>query len=817
MLKKSVIQHCIMALFAYSSFVQAGEVVNNARGIAIDSVNALKTVVDTKPKTENVKGISVQNLAGAEMLIIEADQLEFELDRNLNATGNAMIKRGKQTVSGDNIIYDLQNDELNVKGNANISLGDGKITGPELSMSLDDNVGEMKDASVQLTNNPIAKSINNSPLSSEQFSQSLGNLQNQQIGGKSGYSIARPTQVKSKAEITKSRADAELVLFEGQDKKRLKNVRYTTCEVGVDDWYIKAKDLTLNDRSESGVATNATIEFKGVPFLYTPWMSFSYNNQRKSGLLAPTYGTTSSSGFELLVPYYWNISPNMDATLAARVLSKRGVQLQGEFRYLTENYSGIASVEYLPGDNESNRVTGEEDRSNDNRYFANFKHQHNFGGGWSGGYGIEKVSDDQYFSDLSTRIVTTSRVLLPQQFYVNYNDAVWNFNGLAQKYQTLDDVSYPYERLPQLTLTGNKYYGDWHANLYSQVVAFDSSNPNVKLADGVRTTLYPSISYELTKPYGYLKPKIGLHYTNYNLNNVAKNLESQTRTLPILSLDGGLYFDRKVNFRGNSFVQTLEPRMFYVYIPDKEQDDIPIFDTSEMDLNFTSLFNENQFTGNDRINNAKQLSFGLSTRFIDEKTGFQRLSASIGQRYYYADQVVTLPGITARQNNSSDILAGVTANLQSDLTLSGFWQYNTNDDKSVRSTITSRYTPEPGKSLNLSYSYRADLIDQFDISGQWPLGNGWYGMGRMNYSFKEKRSIESLAGLEYDAGCWLARTVLQRVSTATSDANYALFFQLELGGLASIGANPMSVIKRNIPGFVSSSRIPDAIQQPYYE
>jgi len=442
--------------------------------------------------------------------------------------------------------------------------GAGKITGPELTMRLEENIGEMKNAKVQLIKNPLAKSKVQAPLSSEQFSRALGTLQNQQIGGESSYSIARPNSANAqrpKKEVTESRGDAELILFEGQNKKRLKNARYTTCEVGVDDWYIKAKDLALNDQSESGVAKHATIEFKGVPLLYTPWMSFSYNNQRKSGLLAPTYGTTSSSGFELLVPYYWNISPNKDATLAARVLSKRGIQLQGEFRYLEENYSGIASVEFLPGDNESNRDPDTVERSTNNRYFANLKHRHNFGGGWSGGYGIEKVSDDQYFSDLSTRIVTTSRVLLPQHFYLNYANSTWRFNGIAQKYQTLDDLSYPYERLPQLTLTGNKYYGNLNTNLYSQVVAFNSSDPRQNLAEGLRTTLYPSVSYEFTKPYGYLKPKIGVHYTNYQLDNIAKNLESQTRTLPIFSLDGGLFYDRKMQFGGNNFIQTLEPRI----------------------------------------------------------------------------------------------------------------------------------------------------------------------------------------------------------------------------------------------------------------
>ncbi|HSI37550.1 MAG TPA: LPS-assembly protein LptD [Methylotenera sp.] len=771
-----------------------------------------ETIIPSKPANDEA----------GDGIIIEGDKLELHLDRQMRSIGNASIHRGKQDVYGDIIDYDVQNDELHVSGNVRIEVGDASLTGPDLRMRLSESIGEMQDASIILTK-PAELSLQQSrAINSETFSKRLGNLQSQQIGDSEGtYSTAEDSASFSAVPTsTKSRGDAKAIFFEGQDKKRLKGARYTTCEAGVDDWYIKASELELNDFTDSGTAKNAYIEFKGVPLLYTPWISFSFNNQRKSGLLAPTIGSTSRSGFEVLTPFYWNISPNMDATLATRALSKRGVQLQGEFRYLKENFSGIDNLEYLPSDSQTDTT----------RYYANLKHQHNFGHGWSAGYSLEKVSDDQYFSDLSTRIVTTSRINLPQQFNVDYNDDTWHFNALAQKFQTLDEISFPYERLPQMTLSGNKYFGDVEANLYTQLVAFDR-NKNASVAPtGTRYTLYPSISLPMSRPYGYITPKIGIHHTSYSLNDVAtNNLESQNRTLPIFSLDSGLFFDRDFKVVSRNYTQTLEPRLFYVYIPSKDQSDIPIFDTSESDLNFSTLFSENQFTGNDRINNANQVSLALTTRLIDSNTGTQRLSASIGQRYYFEDQEVGLPGASFRKNNSSDIIAGLTANLRNSWNIDAFWQYNTDDSSGVRTTITSRYKPEPGKALNLSYSYRQDLpgvststttgsgINQFDISGQWPLGKGWYGIGRVNYSLRENQLIETLAGVEYDAGCWQTRTVIQRVSTATADANYALFFQLELGGLASIGANPLSVIKRNIPGYVSSGLIPETYQQPYYE
>jgi LPS-assembly protein len=488
-------------------------------------------------------------------------------------------------------------------------------------------------------------------------------------------------------------------------------------------------------------------------------------------------------------------------------MSNRGIQLQGEFRYLEENFSGKNALEYLANDSQTNQT----------RYYANLKHQQNFGNGWSAGYSLAKTSDNKYFSELSTRIVTTSQIILPQQFNVDYADENWRFNALAQKFQTLDNTTYPYERLPQMTLNGNKYFGDANANLYTQFVAFDTNKNAPMMPTGNRLTLYPSISLPFTKSYGYITPKLGVHYTNYTLNNVANDLESQQRTLPIFSIDSGLYFDREFKVASRGYTQTLEPRIFYVYIPNKNQLNIPVFDSGEADLNFSTLFRENRFTGNDRVNDANQLSYALTTRLIESETGAQRLSASIGQRYYFTNQKVALPGATLSQSNSSDIIAGLSANLRTSWRVDTFLQYNTQNASAVRTTVASRFNPEPGKTLNLSYSYRPDIvgaaigsgINQFDVSGQWPLGNGWYGVGRINYSLKENQIIETLAGVEYNAGCWLTRSVIQRVSTATANANYALFFQLELGGIASIGANPLSIIKRSIPGYASSGLTPD--------
>ncbi len=724
---------------------------------------------------------------------VEAQRLEIHLDKKMSAIGDAELHRAGNAIFGDRIDYDMLNEELHVTGNTRVEQGGNTITGPELRMKLEQREGEMREAVFTLHRSPKVSGTADKP-------------------GPSGA----------------SRGYATLLTFDGPDKETLHEARYTTCPAGQDDWFLRAKELELDHYTETGTATHASVEFKGVPILYTPWIDFPFSNQRKSGFLSPTWATTSRSGIDISLPYYWNIAPNMDATITPRYISKRGTQLQGEFRYLEGDYWGEDHLEYLPNDS-----TG-----SGNRFYANLKHTQIFGNGWSGGFNYERVSDNQYFSDLTTHIITTSRVNLPQQAQLNYGDGTWNFNGLVQQFQTLDGISYPYQRLPQLTLTGVKDWDTFYGNLYTQFVRFDRSSNAPSGVTGNRATAYPSISMPLGRSYAYITPKFGVHFTKYDLSgNLAnpfrpgENYQSDNRSVPIFSVDSGMYFDRDFKVVRNNYTQTLEPRLFYVYIPHRDQSQLPVFDSGLADLNMSTLFSENQFSGNDRINDANQVSLAVTSRLIDAKTGMQRLAATIGQRFYFSDQKVTIPGIAPRSKNSTDLLATVTARLLSHWNIDAAWLYNTDSDETERANISARYQPEAGKVLNLGYRYTTlsiftpTPINQIDFSAQWPLNGNWYGLGRINYSFlnnnilnngiptnNQRGMIEAVAGAEYDAGCWQARAVMQRVATATANANYALFFQLELGGLASIGTSPLSLLTRSIPGYKSSALIPNPLQ-----
>ena len=801
-------------------------------------------VISNIPALKEASRIADEATKSSGGIVIEGDRMQVHMGRTMSAIGNASLTKEKQTVTGDRIEYDTQNSMLHVVGNAVLESPDSVAKGTELHLNMDDNHGEMKNASY-LMFQPLSKLPPVMSFGGNQQSQ-LNDPQNGLTGAQDPLSAMTDNAINNallnKANLNKqepnspknssSRGTAETMFFEGENKKRFSQASFTSCEVGKDDWFIKSNDIKIDNEAKTVQASNARIVFKGVPVLYSPSVSFPYAGQRKTGFLSPLWGQTSRSGFELYTPYYVNISPNLDATIASRLLTKRGLQVQGEVRYLEESYSGIANLEYLANDAMTDQ----------SRYLIRLKHQQNFGAGWTGGYQFEKVSDDTYFSDMSTRITQTSRVNLPQQANIAYNDDVWQLNVMAQRFQSLNQ-SNPYERLPQITLNGKKDWGDFIGDIKNQAVYFDldeKNNIGLTRPTGSRFNSYPSISIPMTKTYGYITPKLGFHYTQYNLNNLgfinSSNLsepsrngtpfdDSISRSLPIFSLDSGIAFERNTKIMTRPYTQTLEPRLFYVYIPYRDQSLFPRFDSALADLNIATLFTENQFVGVDRVNNANQVSLALSTKMIDGETGQQRFAATLGQRFYFADQKVGLgiPNESFRTDVKSDIVLAATAKLRNKFNIDTAFQYNTDTSRLNRANVTARFNPEPGKVLNLTYRYLEDInninarLDQINMSTQWPMGQGWYALGRLNYSLKDSQIIEGLAGLEYDAGCWQSRFVMQRLYTATAEANYAFFYQLEFGGMASIGANPFRILSRNIPGYTSTSQIPENYRQDTYE
>ena len=716
---------------------------------------------------------------------IEGNSLETLLDRRMKAKGNAILKKGNTTIKAEVIEYDEVSEKIITTGNTNIDLESMSLRGSKLSLKLSDETGQMDDASFIFKN-----------------------------ADKPEKSVIKRGVVVTKRSYD-FRGDAKAIFFEGENKKRLQSSRITTCEADSDDWYIKSSNMEVNTKTDRVNATNAILEFKGLPVLYTPSIDFSLNKNRKSGFLSSTFGTTSQSGFEFRAPYYFNISPNMDATLTARYLGKRGPLADGEFRYLTENYSGFNQLQYMNHDQSSGQ---------DNRYYVKLDHKHKFNNGWSASYNYQKVSDDTYFSDLATMIQVTSVVNLPQRANINYAGETWKFNALTEKYQTLTNASNsPYQRLPQLNLSGRKDFDSYILDFKSQWAYFDRDEKftyglNEK-PTGSRLSITPGISVPFTNTYGYIKPKLSANVRSYNLNN--SSIGNKDIFTPIVSMDSGMYFDRTVNLLNQNFTNTLEPRLFYVYIPYKDQSALPNFDTGLADLNMQTLFSENQYNGQDRINDANQLTASITSKFID-KNGKERLSGILAQRYYFEDRKIFGTGLNAKKANS-DIFMGATARLANSLNLDAMFQYDPDSSKLLRSTLSSRYNPEPGKILNLSYRMIENVSDSnqdlkvFNAAGQWPLGNRFYSIARYNYDLKTSQTIEVLGGVEYDGGCWVARTIFDRISLPTNpEPNYTFFMQLELNGLGTIGSDARKLdnfLYRNVPGIRTVNQIPDVNRQ----
>ena len=695
---------------------------------------------------------------------VEADRLQGTQDKEIEAFGNARLRKADQSFEADWMRHDTAADVLTAKGNVRIEQAREILEGSSLRYELNTDLGAMEQPRYQLMSVPVK------------------------------------TTAKPRFGDSDGRGTAERLLFEGPGKYRVESAHYTTCEPGNDSWFIHAKQLDIDRNRDVAVARDASIEFFGQTIFYSPYLSFSLHQERKSGFLTPSYRTSNTTGFEFTVPYYLNIAPEMDATLFPRYMTKRGIQLGGQFRYLNPSWKGEARAEYLPGDQQISR----------DRWGLFTKHQQSFANGWGGTLNLNRVSDGKYFTDLSTLIAVTSQVHLSNDVTLSRggtwgDTGTYGFSALTQRWQTLQSdplapLVSPYHRQPQLTLSAQRLgrWGDF--DLLSGFVAFDHAS----LVTGKRSLAYPSFSMPLQNSFAYVTPKIGMHVTHYAMgsNNVAA-LQDTTRTLPIFSAESGVVFERELRAGGAPFIQTLEPKIYYVYIPYKDQSRLPNFESGLQDINFATIFTENQFSGQDRINDANQITIGASSRFIDAGSGIERFRAAVAQRFHFQSQRVTVPGVAPRasDSNSSDLLATVSGNIARNWTADAGWQYNTDLKQTQKFNIAGRYQPQQGKVLNLAYRDTANTLRQADFSAQWPVDGRWTAVGRWNFSLRDSRTLEALAGFEYNDRCWALRVVTHRFATTTNAASTSLFIQLELSGVSRIGTNPLEVLKRNISGY----------------
>ncbi|MGS0743074.1 LPS-assembly protein LptD [Glaciimonas sp. GG7] len=704
---------------------------------------------------------------------VEADQMTGRPDRVLNLDNNAEVTRGQTDVKADKATYRIVENEVEAHGCVRMNRYGDEYTGDDLNLNMDSGQGF-------LTNPTYKFGINGGHGTAERYN------------------------------------------FEDENRAKAIAGTYTTCAGTKPDWYIRSSTMDIDTGIDKGIAHAGVLYFKSVPILAAPIMSFPLSGDRQSGFLPPTIGTTSTGGLEVSLPYYFNIAPNRDLTLTPNLITRRGMQLGAEGRYIGEGYNGVTRLEYLPDD----MVT------KTSRYAIASTHTQVLGGGFGMSWNVNYASDNKYPDDFSRSITQSAQRLLNRELDLTYNGVYGSVTALASRYQVLQDydangnalITRPYDRLPQLNYTvGRQDVGGFDWNVNAQYTRFKNSAYDVPASvllpgEGERVYINPQISYPIIGASYFVTPKLQLDATAYNLTNVVPGSATNfSRVLPTFSLDSGLTFERDAKLFGNAVTQTLEPRMFYVRTPYKDQNKYPLFDTGVADFNFAQIFTENSFAGHDRISDANQLTTAVTSRFIEE-SGIERLRLAIGQRFYFTPPLVSLDSSIV--NSRSDLLLAAGGQLSRTVGIDSNIQYSQSKSQMVRADYSIRWQPAPKQVINLAYRLdrtpttialnNNEILKQVDLSAQWPLAKRWYGVGRINYSLDDRKVAEGLLGLEYKADCWVFRVVAQRTPTSTAQASSALFFQLELNGLTKLGSNPMQALRSSVPGYQNVNQ-PDAI------
>lgn len=626
----------------------------------------------------------------------------------------------------------------------------------------------------------------------------------------------------------RGRGKADELFIDAGSLSRGRNIEFSTCDPETTEfslsnnfWKINAKEMVLNHETDRGTGKHVVIKIKDIPVFYTPYLTFPLGLKRKSGFLMPSFGSSNNNGVDIRTPYYWNIAPNMDATFTPRLLTDSGIMGMGEYRYLFNRGSGTFNVEYLASDSNFN----DEDRS-----YIDFEHQQSFGRNGKLSLIYKRVSDREYFEDLGTQLTTTSKRYLQRLANVSYRGRWWNVSGRLQDFQIVDNSiapsSRPYQRLPQIRFDAfsPRKNNALNFRLSSQFAFFDRAEDEelMNSVNGFRVDLFPNVSFPMRTRAAYVTPKIGVRYTQYALTDNGLFKNSPSRVLPSLSVDSGVFFDRDLNLFGDRFLNTLEPRLYYLYIPDEDQSHLPVFDTGIFNLSYNQLFREDRFSGPDRMGDANQLTFAVTSRLVNRRTGKQFGFVRVGQSYFLDDQEVIRqrlnPGGQLVNNGvvNEDLLSPLIAEFgltpSKNLEVKGEFHWDPNDNITQKMAFRAQYRPEEGKVLNLAYRVRrapsgvirrnTTDIEQTDVSLRWPVARDWSVVGRWNYAIGEKKSLETFAGLEYNSCCWSLRAVGRRFLTnLRGDFQTGFFLQIQLKGLAGVGQKTVDFLNQQIPGY----------------
>lgn len=664
----------------------------------------------------------------------------------------------------------------------------------------------------------------------------------------SGRGVFRNSQVIFPG--SPARGISRLTNIESDTLSHYENFTYTSCPAGDTDWLLHADHVTVDEEAHVGTAKNAWMEFKGVPIFWTPYMAFPINKQRTSGFLAPSLGTSSTNGFNFQLPYYFNLAPNYDYTVTPRYMVDRGFQLKNEFRYMTEMTRGVIYGDIVPHDNQI--ASGSTDKIQVENIpvtrgqvgvLNNTRFSERLTGNINGNY----VSDYLYLNQLGSQLSINDRTNIFSYANLAYQGDSYSLRTQVDYFQTVDpniiaNNGQPFFHLPQIFFNYSRNIADTGLLLETPIQADSFMTMATNKTTGQRLKIMPKLYYPLLKAGGFITPSITLQHNQYWLQNptewgTANNVDTSSSegfTVPIFSVDAGTYFDRDLELGETPMLQTLEPRIFYDYIPYVNQTQFPVFDSSTYDYTFYQLFRENRFTGSDRVGDTNQINLALTSRLIDQTTGLERLRGSIGSAIYFTNRQVTLDNagygiygvnyipttLASQTEDTSNLIGEVGVGITREWSFRTGGQYNPWTNQIQRGVVSLQYNDNNNVLLNASYRYRVDqttldcvnvvnngCLNLTDVSLRMPIYNGWFFIGRWQYSILNNFTLESFAGLERETCCWrfafLVRDYVNNYITTTStpQSNFGFFFQVELKGFSNLGDEFDQFLERSITGY----------------
>lgn len=689
------------------------------------------------------------NADGQYPIELEADDVEAQGEESVTLTGNAQVSQGRRTIVADKLKFYRETERVVAEGGVEIISEEGNyVSSDSIDVHAPTQIGQLINSEFKMA----------SGMTSENGVDTV------QLAG---------------------RGSAGVLNLEGEGVMTMEDAAFTNCKEGSNAVMIRSKNLELDNISGVGKARNATVRFQGVPIFYAPYISFPLNDERKTGWLTPKYGNDEESGNILQFPWYWNIAQNQDATITPRFYTDRGVQIAAEYRRATERSNTYIIGEFLPDD----------DLFDDDRTLLTVQHFQQFSNNLSGAINFNDVSDIDYFDDLRTDTQFFSASFVPRDIRLDYTSRFVNASIRANEYQVIDDIftsaNTPFERLPAITLSTNFNEGPYGLN-YNVNASYTSFVSDTR-QEGDRLSVTPHIELPLETTWGYVKPRLSYHLRSFSLDDVGAGVEDNPSfAVPIFSIDSGLYLEKNTNWFGKSVLQTLEPRLFYAFAPEEDQDDVPIFDTTQVSLdNVTNIFRENRFFGEDRVGDTNQLTLGLTTRLIDNETGDERLKASVAQLVLLDDLEVNLSGDTV-ESGFGDILGELRTDWPSGWSTYSFLQFDVEESEIANARFDVGYSPvsDSRKRFSLGYFFvnrNNNDTNQVTLNLDWPIADRWQFTAQESFSIEDSESLFTQLGLEYNACCWKARfTAQERITNRNLDEKrQAFFFELELTSLGS--------------------------------